>query len=186
MILHTLLPFLVSLAAVGLSTTAAFIFPSPSAPPTSQLSMIGNLFGNNNPTTEKVILDFPTSTLKVGPLQFFLQIYLVSEQNKPSQGAWVLNPQQDGQQLDMYYKDGTGRLSITLDADYGVQMQRHGKKPSLEYVLQESVLLHGILDELDGIANAEDIDVDKRLIKFVQEDAIDSNRSKLPARKAEE
>ena len=130
------------------------------------------------------MIDLSANTVKVGPLKFFLQIYLVGEQNKPVQGAWVLNNNDENGSLDMYYKDGTGMFSVGLN-EKSIKVQRYGEKPSLEYVLQESVMVHGILDELNQIAfEVDDIEEEKRLLQFANSDAIENARESLPARKA--
>jgi hypothetical protein len=75
-------------------------------------------------------------------------------------------------------------LAIELQ-DYGLKFMRHGEKPSLQYCLQESVLLHGVLDELSNLAfETSEIEEDKRLLRLKQTDAIDKAREALPARKS--
>eukprot|EP00525_Craspedostauros_australis_P013393 CAMPEP_0198118600 /NCGR_PEP_ID=MMETSP1442-20131203/22388_1 /TAXON_ID= /ORGANISM="Craspedostauros australis, Strain CCMP3328" /LENGTH=221 /DNA_ID=CAMNT_0043776891 /DNA_START=193 /DNA_END=855 /DNA_ORIENTATION=+ len=166
-------------------------------------SLFNGLFGGNSGNSDdasapsgspsEVIIDLPAKIVKTGPLRFFLQIYLVGEQNKPVKESWFLQNAEDGC-LDMYYKDGTGMFSIKLDDDAatGIQIIRSGKAPSLEYRLQESVMLHGVLDELYQIAyKVEDIDVEKRLLQFDDHaegddggskptNSIDAARSALP------
>jgi hypothetical protein len=150
--------------------------------------LFGNLFGgpakkeeDERTANPKAIMSFAANTVKVGALRFFLQIYLVGEQNKPSKGSWVLSTA-SGDTLDMYYKDGSGMLSIDLN-DSGIQIFRKGQKPSLGYMLQESVMLHGVLDELHQIAfGTEDIDPEKRLLQLTDLTAIDEARKALPAR----
>jgi hypothetical protein len=146
---------------------------------------------NNNRSNPKTILDLATSSIKVRPLKFFLQLFLVGQQNSPSQGSWVLTTNDnddndngdEGQTLDMYYRDGTGMFSIHVQQS-GLKVLRHGQSPSLQYQLQESVLLHSLLDEVEGIAFDQDIQTDKRLLQFVQTDVLDKARGTLPARKA--
>lgn len=162
--------------------------------------MIGNLFGglfgqdtdggsnNDQPTT--TILDIPASTVKIGPLKFYLQIFLVGEQNKPVTGSWVLNQNDDRGTLDMYYTDGTAMFSIDLK-EYGIKILRYGQKPSLQYMLQESVLLHGLLDELEQLAfgvEEDEIAEENRLLQFAEGDkeALETARETLPARASKE
>ena len=149
--------------------------------------LFGSLFGGGGQQGQQgggttTIIDLPASTVKIGALRFFLQIYLVGEQNKPTQGSWVLS-NNEPESLQMYYKDGTGMFSVDLK-EYGIQIVRHGQRPSLEYALQESVMLHGVLDELNAIAfETDDIDVEKRLLQFPDTEAISKARESLPARK---
>jgi hypothetical protein len=146
--------------------------------------IFGGLFGQSQSTTNvaKPVIEMPATRVKVGPLKFFLQIYLVAEQNKPVKGSWALSNNEENGSLDMYYKDGTGMFSIGLE-DNKIRIDRHGSRPSLQYMLQESVMLHGILDEINSIAfEVVDIEQEKRLIQFVDDDAIANARRALPAR----
>lgn len=163
-------------------------------PTSSSALQIGNLFGglfgqdrgggdSDGGSAGAKVLDIPANTVKIGPLKFYLQIFLVGEQNKPVKGAWTLNQNDDRGTLDMYYGDGTGMFSIDLK-EYGIAVQRYGQRPSLQYVLQESVLLHAMLDELNQIAfEVDDIDQDKRLLQFADPKALSKVRESLPARK---
>ena len=107
----------------------------------------------------------------------------MGQQNLPSQGSWALNNNDENESIDMYYKDGTGMFSLVIK-DTGLKVDRYGGRPSLEYMLQESIMLHGLLDELTQVAEAEDIEPEKRLIKFQDAEAISKAREILPARKA--
>ncbi len=78
------------------------------------------------------------------------------------------------------------RQAISM-AEYEVRVDRYGEKPSLQYMLQESVMLHGLLDELNSLAfEVDDIEEEKRLIRLLENDAIERAREKLPARPAQE
>ena len=145
--------------------------------------ILGNLFGGNssNDSGPKEVVNLPATVVKTGPLRFFLQIYLVGEQNNPSQGAWAFN-NNDAGSLDMYYQDGTGMFSIQMD-DNNIKVLRYGQKPSLEYVLQESVMVEGVLNELNSIAfEVDDIEEEKRLLQFGDRDIIEKALDSLPAR----
>lgn len=88
--------------------------------------------------------------------------------------------------LQVYYQDGTGMLSIEL-REYGINMVRYGERPSLQYQLQESVLLHSVLDELSTVALGvadDNIAQEKRLLQLLDYSAIEKERAKLPARQA--
>lgn len=130
----------------------------------------------------QMIMEVPASDLKIGALRFLLQIYLVGEQNKPVPKSWLTKQGEEPGEIQIYYGDGTGMISIVLE-DYGVKFVRHGEKPSLQYRLQESVLLHGVLDELKKVAlEMADIEEDKRLLQLLDPSAIDKAREALPAR----
>jgi hypothetical protein len=133
--------------------------------------------------TTSVIVNLKANEVKVGALRFLLQIYLVGEQNNPVPKSWLIKGGNDSGELLVYYGDGTGMVKIQLH-ESGIQFQRVGEKPSLQYVLQESVLLHGILDELENVAfGVEDIDESKRLLRLADSGAIAAERTRLPARK---
>lgn len=176
--------------AASLSSCSAFTSPARSSP--SQISspsslksgLLGGLFGGDNSNKEgpKTVLEIPAKDIKVGALRFFLQIYLVGECNTPTKASWQCRQTESGG-IDMFYKDATGMCSIDL-TEYAIKVQRHGTFPSLQYQLQESVLLHGLLDELNTLAFLDDIEEEKRLLRFRNSDALDTARETLPAKKA--
>jgi hypothetical protein len=203
-ILYLLLPILQTIVH---SSTAYIVSPSSSVQNhrdlTTNLPMIqtGNggggglfgqdgiwngLFGNNKSGNEnpRTVVEIPAKDLKIGALRFLLQIHLVGEQNKPLPKTWVTRQGNDNGNLQVYYQDGTGMLSIQFQ-EYGLLIQRCGERPSLQYQLQESVLLHRVLDELDNVAFGvadDNIDENKRLLVLKDSNAIDLARTKLPAR----
>lgn len=158
--------------------------------------------GPSTPTTDsKLLFEIPAKEVKSGALRFIIQMYLVGLQKdgsgNSSPNTWL--PRQgegDGKDhmLEVYYGDGTGMCAIDFQST-GIVITRHGSRPSLQYVLQESIMLHGILDELDGIAlgqvldeqgqlnENETIEFDKRLLQLIDDDAISKARETLPARK---
>mmetsp|Transcript_5821 Transcript_5821/g.10597 ORF Transcript_5821/g.10597 Transcript_5821/m.10597 type:complete len:205 (+) Transcript_5821:73-687(+) len=152
---------------------------------------IGNLFGGGEKKQETssgggtTVVDIQAKTIKVGGLRFFLNIYLVGQCNTPEQGSWLVQQNDEGK-LDLYFKDGTGMLSVDI-SEVQFKADRYGEKPSLSYMLNESIMLHGLLDELNALAfDVEDIEEEKRLIQFNApgDDAINLAREKLPARPA--
>ena len=173
---------------------------------TTQLhNLFGNLFGqegapasannndnnSNNPVVN--VLEIPTKVLKTKPLKFFLQIFFAGQQNTPFQGAWLLNANEEVEEyLEVYFGDGSGMLSVQFDTGYGLRIQRKGKQPSLRYMLQESVLLHKVLDELEAMAfgngddDGDDVKDEDRLLQFPEDDrdVLSRARAKLPARAA--
>jgi hypothetical protein len=187
--------FLLALLATLLLQTNALVGPafrlSRQAPNARSSALhVGNLFGGifgqqkeeKEENGSNALFDMP-GTVKVGSLKFFLQIYLVGQQNNPSKKSWTLNNNEETDSIDMYFKDGTGMFSLGIKEN-GIKVDRCGQKPSLQYVLQESVMLHGLLDELSEIAEVEDIEQEKRLIQFNELDAVAKARESLPARKA--
>jgi hypothetical protein len=146
---------------------------------------LSGLFGTKN-QGPKTIIDIPARDVKIGALRFLLNIHLVGEQNKPEPKSWMTRQGDELGDLQVYYQDGTGMLSIQFQ-EYGIKMVRFGENPSLRYQLQESVLLHSILDELSNVAFgvADDgIEKEKRLLILQDDNAIDNARATLPAKKA--
>jgi hypothetical protein len=147
-------------------------------------NVFDNILGSSAPANPRTILEIPTKDVKVGSLRFLLQILLVGEQNKPDPKSWVTRPGDDSGTLEVYYQDGSGMFSIQLQ-DYSITVKRHGARPTLQYQLQESVLLHTVLDELRSVAfgvEDDNIDDDKRLLILQDNNAIDLAQSNLPAR----
>lgn len=140
----------------------------------------GLLGGNNSDQGPKTVLDLAASDVKVGALRFLLNIHLVGECNKPEPKSW-LTREGDYGVLNIYYQDGTGMLSLELQ-EYSIKAIRYGEKPSLQYVLQESVLLHSILDEISDVAFEVEAEEKKRLLRFPDETVIEKARETLPAR----
>jgi hypothetical protein len=176
---------LLALFLVSYSLQAKAFAPSTGLTNTGTALKVGNIFGGLFGQQEqgpKEVINLPASAVKIGALKFFLQIYLVGEQNKPVKGSWVLSNNDSGT-LDMYYQDGSGMFSIGCE-DYGIKVTRFGGKPSLQYMLQESVMLHGVLDELNSIAfETDDIEQEKRLLQFSDPETISKAREALPAKR---
>jgi hypothetical protein len=156
----------------------------------SMQQLLAGLFGGDSdilknmpgkkPDGPKVVMDIPVETIKPGPLRFFLQIYIVGQQNSQDSQSWLPRESDDGG-LQVCYKDGTGMCNISLESN-NIKVERHGQRPSLQYMLQESVLLHGVLDELTKVAfEVEDVDESKQLL-VLEESAIDKAQELLPAR----
>jgi hypothetical protein len=161
---------------------------SPPRPSTSlkaglfgQSGILAGLLGNKD-KGPKTVLDLATSHVKIGALRFLLNIYLVGEQNKPVPKSWLTQQDNDGTSLNIYYQDGSAMISLELQ-EYSIKAVRYGEKPSLQYVLQESILLNGILDELSAVAFEVEAEQEKRLLGLLDETVIEKAREALPARK---
>lgn len=125
------------------------------------------------------VLEIPVSSLKQGGLRFTLGLHLVGLQDK---GTWSPNQSSD-KTLDMVFKDNSAMFQIVLDED-AIRIDRYGS-PSLAYVLQESLVLHSILDELNTLCFEGEIEEENRLLRLDEPcDAIERARSNLPARRA--
>eukprot|EP00984_Skeletonema_dohrnii_P029659 scaffold20429_cov75-Skeletonema_dohrnii-CCMP3373.AAC.1 len=126
------------------------------------------------------LFNIPAKSIKPGGMRVVLGFSLIGLQNTPDQGSWKANQSSDTV-LDMVFRDNSAMFSITLGDD-GISVDRYGT-PSLPYLLQESVILHSVLDEIDSIANEGDAEAQDRLLQLEEEgDAIEEARSTLPAR----
>ena len=173
-----------------LGSSAATTMPTLRRESTELLASEGGLFGQGNPLKNlfggggnqpKIMVDLATKGIKIGALRFLLQIHLVGEQNNPQPQTWLMKEGGEGE-LDVYFNDGTGMFSIDLN-EYQIKITRYGEKPSLQYQIQESVLIHSILDELHKTAfEVDDIEEEKRLLRLNDDNAIESARSNLLAR----
>eukprot|EP00568_Trieres_chinensis_P005687 CAMPEP_0183291314 /NCGR_PEP_ID=MMETSP0160_2-20130417/781_1 /TAXON_ID=2839 ORGANISM="Odontella Sinensis, Strain Grunow 1884" /NCGR_SAMPLE_ID=MMETSP0160_2 /ASSEMBLY_ACC=CAM_ASM_000250 /LENGTH=203 /DNA_ID=CAMNT_0025452111 /DNA_START=78 /DNA_END=689 /DNA_ORIENTATION=+ len=147
--------------------------------------VFGGLFGKKqteDPNAPKRIFDVPVDSIKMGGLRFALGLHLIGQQGNPEKGTWKANEASDGI-LDMYFKDETGMFSVAM-SENSISVDRYGPRPSLQYLLQESVLLHDFLDELQTLAfEGDDIEDENRLLK-PKDGAIEKARESLPARKA--
>mmetsp|Transcript_36798 Transcript_36798/g.85957 ORF Transcript_36798/g.85957 Transcript_36798/m.85957 type:complete len:123 (+) Transcript_36798:372-740(+) len=120
--------------------------------------------------------------MKAGGLRLLLSLYMMGHQNTPAKGAWRADQAEDGS-LNMYYlQDNTGALSIQL-VETTISVDRRGTAPSLQYKLQESVLLHGLLDEVEGIVFDGDANDNDRLFTLPPpKDQIQKARDNLLAK----
>ena len=110
------------------------------------------------------ILTIPFRSVKVGGLRLYLSLYLMGMQNTPTKGAWAAHQSGDAG-IDVYYGDQTGALCIELDEDVSaITLDRMGSGPSNAYVMHESGLIEGLLDELETIAGDPEIAVEDRLL----------------------
>mmetsp|Transcript_36991 Transcript_36991/g.66560 ORF Transcript_36991/g.66560 Transcript_36991/m.66560 type:complete len:209 (+) Transcript_36991:33-659(+) len=154
-------------------------------------SLNGGLFGLGGKESEEPpsqpddasvparVLEIPLSSIKKGGLRFSLGLHLVGLQDK---GTWRANQASDNV-LDMFFKDNSAMFSLILE-DESVVIDRYGK-PSLAYVLQESLVLHSVLDEIQTLAFEGDIEDENRLLQLEEPgDGIEKARATLPARKA--
>jgi hypothetical protein len=132
------------------------------------------------PADERLVLEIPVISIKRGGLRFVLGLHLVGLDDA---GTWSPN-QSSEYSLDAYFGDGSGMFRLIFDDD-AIRVYRRGSRPSLAYLLQESVALHGILDELSSLCFDGSIESGNRLLRLDEPgDAIDRARATLPARKA--
>ena len=126
------------------------------------------------------ILSIPVESLKVGGLRLYISLYLMGQRNTPDKGSWVAHQSGDSG-IDVYYADQTGALLIELCEETNrILIDRLGTQPSNAYIMQESVIIQGLLDELDTISQDKDIPLENRLLVLKEPgDAIDIARESL-------
>jgi hypothetical protein len=138
------------------------------------------LKGINPVPPPKRVLEMPVSSIKRGGLRFALGLHLIGMEQK--KGTWRPN-QINENVLVMEFKDNSAMFQIKFDDD-AVRVDRYGT-PSLQYLLQESVVLHSVLDELNTLCFDGEIVAENRLVQLKDPgDAIERARATLPARKA--
>jgi len=117
--------------------------------------------------------------MKIGGLRLWVFLNLMGQLNTPEPKSWKAN-QTDEKILEMYYKDTTGAIIIHFHETLGVSVYRFGSSPSMDYMMTESTILLGILDELDKIVKEGDIKVEDRLLVLEEPgDAIEKSRELL-------
>lgn len=114
--------------------------------------------------------------LKVGGCRLYLSLFFMGESNNPEKGTWRMNQNGDGG-IDLYYKDTTGALIVVFKED-AILVNRLGSSPSMEYLIQESSMLNGMLDQLEEIATDTSIDESDRLLS-IEGDKINMVRETL-------
>lgn len=156
----------------------------------TELGLLGGLFGkkeekNQDPSVPTRVFDLPCNNVKLGGCRFALGLFLIGQQGTPVKGTWMANQANDGV-LDMFHTDNTAMFSVVM-TERSIAVDRYGLQPSLQYQLQESLVLHRLLDEIQTLAlEGEEVEAENRLIVFADpETAVESARSKLPARAEE-
>ena len=104
-------------------------------------------------------------------------------QNTPDPKSWRANQPSGGGEdgdyvIEMYFHDATGMISVDLGQE-AIRILRCGSVPSTAYLMQESTIVQGILDELHQCAFDESVAPDDRLLLTQTEDAIDLARGSI-------
>ena len=126
------------------------------------------------------LVTIPVKSVKPGGLRLFLMFYLMGMQNTPDRNSWRADqPSSEDYVVDFFFHDQTALLSIHLNEDE-VTIDRVGSSPSTVYLMQESVVIEGILNELDLCAFDDKVAVDDRLLVLKEpQDAIERARDSL-------
>lgn len=124
--------------------------------------------------------DNTVKAIKPGGLRLFLMFYLMGMQNTPDRMSWKADqPTRDEYVIDYYYHDRTAMLTIELGEEH-ITIDRIGAVPSNAYMLQETVIVGGILDELHQCAFDDSIEEENRLLQLLDpKDAIEQARAAL-------
>ncbi len=128
-----------------------------------------------------LLLSIRAKQLKPGGLRLFLMFYLMGMQNTPDRNTWRANqPSTDEYILEMFFlRDGSAMIQIELLGDE-IRVLRSGSLPSTAYLMQESVIVDGILDELHQCAFGDgSIPEPDRLLIPEPRNAIDVARESL-------
>lgn len=155
--------------------------------------MARKVYDPNDPNSPKELFTLPLPLrIDVDSLFQTIGAYLVSQQNSPSEGSWTIS-QYGENTLHALFKDHSAMLSLSFGvalheeshAKASVVVERHtdaSRAVSLQYMLQESVLLHGLLDYYSKVLI---IDLDGEGAKKENFDhEIEKARNTLPARRA--
>lgn len=126
------------------------------------------------------LLTIPAKEVKPGGLRLLLMFYLMGQQNTPEPQSWKADqPTRDEYVVDMYYHDRTAVLTVKLSKNQ-ITIDRIGSAPSMSYLAQESVIVDGILDELQVCVTQDDINDEDRLLLLPEpQDAIEKARESL-------
>lgn len=136
------------------------------------------------PAGTSLLFRIRAKQLKPGGLRLFLMFYLMGMQNTPDQNTWRadqrlmsvnVNPrgyetENDESELEekkyilemLYETDRSGMLQIELIPDKPnkqaeIRIYRCGSRPSTSYLMQESLIVDGVLDELQNISGEKDL-----------------------------
>lgn len=125
----------------------------------------------------KRIIKVPAKSMKAGGLRLYCNLYLMGLQNTPEDGCWKASKADDSE-VNLRYKDLSGSIIIRFTDD-GITVDRLGSAPSNKYLMHESVILNGFLDELKAIVFDGDISEANRLLTLVDDNDIEKNREAI-------
>lgn len=111
---------------------------------------------HEDPANRQILFELPMQSATMGALRNALYLHLKRQENRPVKGSWLAHQGEDGV-LHMIFKDNSAMFSIRLrDTTILVDRFVNGKHASLQYQLQESVVLHSILDEIRVLSDNKD------------------------------
>jgi hypothetical protein len=144
---------------------------------TSSLPMEGD---ENLPAGTYRVATIPGQSTKLGGLRLFVMFYFMGMQKTPDRRSWQANqPSTEEYVVDLYYQDNTAVLSIELE-DEEISILRVGSSPSTAYLMQEAIIVQGLLDELHQCAFDDSVEEENRLLILREpKDAIEKARDAL-------
>mmetsp|Transcript_15779 Transcript_15779/g.29867 ORF Transcript_15779/g.29867 Transcript_15779/m.29867 type:complete len:218 (-) Transcript_15779:263-916(-) len=125
-------------------------------------------------TGSKRIITIPAKTMKSGGLRLYCNLFLMGVQNTPEKGCWKAS-QSDNSEVNLRYVDLSGSIIIRFTED-GITVDRLGSSPSTKYLIAESMILNGFLDELHSIVYGGDVSEQNRLLTLMESDVIEKAR----------
>ena len=105
---------------------------------------------------------FTAKTMKIGGLRLYCNLYLMGLQNTPEPGCWKAH-QEHETEVNLRYHDMTGCIIVMFKEDE-ITIDRLGSVPSMKYLLHESIVLNGFLDQLEAIVFEGDVAEKNRLL----------------------
>jgi hypothetical protein len=125
------------------------------------------------------LISLDVKAIKPGGLRLFLMFYLMGTQNEPEPKTWKADqPSTDEYVIDYWFHDRSAVLSITMDQER-LTIDRVGSEPSTRYLMQESVVLQGLLTELAQCVDDENVTVENRLLVLRDRNALEKYRNDL-------
>ncbi|GKZ01045.1 hypothetical protein MPSEU_001056100 [Mayamaea pseudoterrestris] len=140
-----------------------------------------NSCDDDSPAGTTRIVHIPVQSIKPGGLRLFLMFYLLGKQKSPEgQRLWRANQlttASDEFVIEFFFHDGSAMLTVELTTDEGITIDRVGSLPSTAYMIHESSILDGILDELHVMAFDQSVALENRLLILPEpQNAIDKAR----------
>lgn len=121
------------------------------------------VYDNNEAVDVKRLAVIPAKSIRVGGLRLLLFFFCLGQSNKPQPKAWKCS-QPNETTVNVLFHDLTGAIAVRLSEEEGVVIERLGYNPSVAYTMQETVLLQGILDELQKCVDQPGVAEDDRLL----------------------
>jgi hypothetical protein len=111
------------------------------------------------------------------------RLHLMGQQNTPTKGTWKCQQpeEEEADAIFMYFMlDQSASLSVNI-LDWGIKVKQREIKPSVQFMMQESILLQGLIDRLDHVLYSEQVkDANCLLVLKTPLNGLDKARAMLP------